>query len=323
MTWVRNKNFIKYIISFVILLMSIWTYSNVAVFAQTAVVTCGSPTVTLVSPRHTFKWSCNAAVSGLRSQGRYTYDLYIRTLDYITNWGSGNGSNITYTTPENRFKVLGPTQGATPADISTANPGIKVSALAKTETTASIDFELHYVTYDADYGGTTYNQPFQTLIHDIDAGNYISNTQPPVTFTVEDVESIIISTPPSATVPTGFNLGQDYDSNTFTATVKANNNWTLQTLLTGNLTYNSYNIPVSSNYFRASGAGFTNLAPAKTQFGTANTYYNVAQGTHTGSSDGINLTSGIDVLMTYTVRTTSLFAPAPYTTTTTLNVTTP
>ena len=213
MTWVRNKNFIKYIISFVILLASVWISSNVTVFAQTAVVTCGTPTVTLVSPRHTFKWTCNAAVSGLKSQGKYTYDMYIRTLNTTTNWASGNGSNITYTTPENRFKVLGPNQGAVPANISTANPGIKVSALAKTATTASVDFELHYVTYDADYGGTTYSQPFQTLIHDIDAGSYFSNDQTPVTFTVEDVESVIISAPPSATVPTGFNLGQDYDSN--------------------------------------------------------------------------------------------------------------
>ena len=105
-------------------------------------------------------------------------------------------------------------------------------------------------------------------------------------------------------------------------TVKANNNWTLQTLLTGDLTIDTYSIPVDSNYFRASGAGFTNFAPTKTQFAAANTYYNIAQGVHTGSSDSMNL-NGVDVLMTYTVRTTSLFTPAPYTTTTTLNVTTP
>lgn len=297
--------------------------------AATIVGSCGIVSSSTVWPRKTFTATCSVTADSLNTGS--TYKIGIFTSNYTTTKVSGNGSNLDYENPEHRFKVNGPDQAGTPANITTSSNGSKSTPI-KTGITGvtnySTNFDISYITYEADVGDTTYQQPFILGLY---IGNGSSATSTPINmdFTIERIQhSITTSAPPTANVSVvnAITPNAEQDSNTFTVNVKANSTWLLKTQLSGNLLSGGDTIPVSSEYFRATGSGFSNLASTKTQFATAGIDYNVAQNSAgvytTGSSDGISLnTLGVQVI--YTHKTTSIFSPNSYTTNTTLLLNSP
>ena len=340
-----NK-FITVVIYFFIIFIA--NNNQCLAYGESVSVSCGSVSAVTSWPRNIFKASCTAVVTGISSGT--TYKLGIYTSNYTTTKiGSGHGSNLSYNSPVDssdflhpngtyRFQVDGPKQGrsgTTSVNITTnsGKNGVTVFQDQFSGVTAkTVDFDLYYRTYEADYGGTEYNQNFIVGLYGGRNGGLILSSSPasPLDFTIANKNYLAVSGPLSNTLSSSdifpFNSLNDIDSNTITISVKANNTWRLQTLLAGNLISGSNNIPVSSNYFRATGSGFSNLASSKTQFANANNYYNIAQNTSgvytTGTSDHINLSS-INISIIYNVRTTSIFSSGAYTNTTTFNLLSP
>jgi hypothetical protein len=284
-------------------------------------------------PVQTFKISCTATATGLSTGATYKMGIY--TTNYTTAKTGGNppSGDITYNSnpPGHRFKVVGPAQGGTPANITT-NSGRNNATMFRTGiryvSSITVPFDLYYTTYEADYGGTSYSQPFRVRIYTNSALVATSpNPADTLTFTIVNRSDLTISMPPTVNLPQGlvFTSGQDQDSNTITVSVYANNTWLLQTMLTGDLISGSNTIPVTSNYFRASGSGFINNALQKTQFAT--TYKNVAQNSagiyRTGISANQQSLTSVNVSVTYNLRTINFFNAGTYTTPTTFRITCP
>lgn len=270
-------------------------------------LSCGVPSPTAAWPRNTFTTTCTMNVT---MGGDTDLKIGVYTGDYTTTKNSGNGSNITYTSPEHRFKALGPKQAGTPANITTGDTGGTSTIVRDSITTdqTGISVDLKYTTYEADYGGTEYTQPFTfALYRDNNAAIDTSGSQ--MTFTIENKQYIHVTTDPTITL-TGssqvFSINQYFDSNTMTAEVRANNTWKLRTELLGVPTDGGKTIPKTSTYFKASGSGFENLATTRTQFADINTYYDVAQNTdgtnRTGTTDNINL-DPVNVVVTNSLKT--------------------
>lgn len=323
---------IKFIVIAIAFVGSFVLNSNKSMAAVAISASCGAMTAqTPAWPVQTFKASCSATATGLTAGTTYKMGIY--TSNYTTTKVSGNGSNITYNSnpPGHRFKVDGPEQGGTPANITTSsgrNSATKFRTGISGVTEITVPFDVYYTTYEGDYGDTAYRQPFLVRIYTNSATAATSATTN-LDFTLVNRSYFTVSAPPSINLVSGlvFASNQDQDSNTMTVSVYANNTWTLQTLLAGNLISGSYNIPVTSNYFRASGAGFSNLASSKTQFAVANTYYNIAQNSagvyRTGiAADKMYLTP-VNISVIYNIRTTSAFTAGTYSNTTTFDFTSP
>ncbi|OGI00653.1 MAG: hypothetical protein A2Y25_06885 [Candidatus Melainabacteria bacterium GWF2_37_15] len=320
---------------------------NKPVFAEIISVTCGSATSSTNWPRKTFKYSCTATASELLTSTRYKIGVY--TSNYTTTkTGTGNGSNLTYndfsdtTDPAHpngtyRFQADGPAQGRTGTssiNITTDSQKNKVTIIQDdfTHVTSQIvNFDVYYRTYERDCGDTDYNQGLIVGLYGNTSGNMITSGTlgSPLAFTTENKYYLSISAPPTVNITTSypvFDLNNYYDSNTFTVNVKSNSTWKLQTKLNSGLSSGGNSIPAASNYFRASGSGFNNLAPGRTQFATANTYYDVAQNSAgvytTGTSDNINLAPAA-VSVTYSLKITDIFNTGTYTTTNLINLVTP
>ena len=294
--------------------------------AESLTFTCGSGTPTSNWPRNTFSYSCSISASKLKTDT--TYDIGVYTGSYTTSKTGGNGSDITYTSPEHRLKVDGPDQGGTFENVTTNSSQATITMIKSgiTGVTSYSDtLTFTYVTYEADFGDTDYSQSVTAILFGPASGNKSDNDN--LTFTIEDRYLIVASASPSVTLTPSdvYTADQDFDSNTFTFTITANNTWLLETQIS-DLDSASDTIQESSNYFRATGTGFNNLAASKTNFVRSNTYYDIAENSSgvytTGTSNNISLNS-LYVAVIYNLRTTDFFSKGIYTTTAYFNLNTP
>lgn len=250
--------------------------------------------------------------------------------DYTTTRNSGNGTDITLTAPEHRFKADGPLQAGTPENITTSNLGGTVTVVQNNinSDVSGLSVELEYTTYEADYGDTNYTQNFTFAVYR-DNGAAVDTASSSISFTIENRQTLTVSTNPTVSLTSSadiFSSNQYFDSNNITISVKANNTWKLDIKVAANLTDGGKTIPITSTTFRCSGAGFDNLAASRTQFAVADTYYGAAQnnnGTNrTGTSDNISL-DAVDVTATYSAQTTALFDQGNYSAVSTFQLTSP
>lgn len=324
-----TENSLRFFVATIFCLMILGITSSSVLAAPTLTnLSCGAVSATASWPRNTFKTTCTMDITVDGETGLFV-GAYVG--DYITTKNSGNGSNITLTGPEHRLNVDGPLQGGTPANVTTSNTGAAVTQVQNgiNVDVSGLTVDVEYTTYEADLGDTNYTQNFTFAVYR-DGTAAVSTQASSMTFTIANKQYIAVSAAPSVTLTSSseiFSVDQYYDSNNITVSVKANNTWKLQAKVAGNLSDGgTKTIPITSTYFSCSGAGFNNLAAARTQFAVADTYYDAAQETggdfSTGTSDNISLDAK-NVTTTYSLKTTSTFEKAIYTSDTTFNLISP
>lgn len=328
--YIRSNLFFAVVMSLLAII-----FSNNVVFCQSITsFTCLGPVATPAWPRNNFINNCTIVIN---RAGRVGLKVGVYATSYNTTKVSGNGPTpLDYRqpeTPDYRFKADGPLQGGTPANITTNATVATGITLVKnninTDGDANFSFNINYRTYEADYGDTNYTQVYRVRVFRSTDVTAATTANQSYNFQIANKQYITVSAPPDVTLSNSaqvFTLGQYYDSNSLTVAVKANNTWKLQLKLAGDPTDATKTIPVASNYFYCSGAGFINLAPTRTSFALANTYYDAAQNNagvyRTGTADNINLSS-VNVTTLLSLRTTNVFDRGNYLTTATFNVISP
>jgi len=292
-------------------------------------LSCTSPSAVPNWPRNVFIAACSANITGVAKNDNLSLGIY--TSNYNTTKVAGNGSTIDYRQPESpiyRFRVIGPLQGGLPANITTLATRTSVTMVANNITTnATVDFDILYTTYEADYGGTQYSQPFNVGLYS--TGSLPINIKnSSLSFVIENRSDVSVSGPliVQMTPDKVFTFNNTFESNPVTVTVKSNNIWKLQVNLLNDLIFEGNILPVSSNYFQASGTGFTNLSSSPVQFVLTNTYYDAAQSStgvyRTGTTDNINL-NPLNMILKYSFKNTALFKSGLYASDTVFNLVSP
>lgn len=307
---------------FAVLFLSVLLYlvSGMFYYASAASITgvsCPAPSATASWPRNTFNTTCSVTVD---ITGETNVKIGIRTANTTTTKLSGNGSNLNYTTPEQRFTANSVNVGTTVADVYT-----------NISSSGDYNVPLAYITYEADYGDTNYQQDFTFVLRRSSDSAELGTSASSITFTIANKQYVSVSASPTVTL-TGssqvFSTDQYYDAaSAVTISVKANNTWKVQSKLAGNLISGGSNIPATSMYYKCTAnAGFDCLYTTRTQYAAADTYYDIAQENSgdysTGTSDSINLDAK-NVEFTTTLKTTATFDKGDYTTTGTFKVTSP
>jgi len=280
-------------------------------------------------PRNVFIATCSANITGVAKNDSLSLGIY--TSNYNTTKVSGNGPTIDFRQPESpvyRFRANGPLQGGSPANITTLATRTSVTMLANTITVnKTVDFDILYTTYEADYGGTQYSQPFNVGLYS--TGSLPINIKnSALSFIIENVNNVSVSGPLNVqmTPDKVFTFNNIFESNPVTVTIKTNNIWKLQANLLNDLISEGNIIPVGSNYFQISGTGFTNLSATPVQFVLTNTFYDAAQSSpsvyRTGTSDNISL-NPLNLILKYSFKNTALFKSGIYTADTVFNLVSP
>jgi len=287
------------------------------------------PDGTTLAPMHTLRYNCSVNVSGTAGD---TYTLGVFVPTYTTSWVSGNGSSFDYTATDPlryRFRADGPYQNGNSANITTMDRGSNVTLLDNAITTdKTYYFDLLYDTYEADFGDTSYSQPFTLGLYktgDLPAISVDSS----LAFTIADYLHIYKYTSPTVSVTPGlgyFAKNTYYEADQILIDIAVNNQWAFKVALSGNLSSGSDTASVADIFFKCSGSGFVNLATDFTQFVEANYYYSCAQNAvgeyTTGSTDGKSLNRK-QIQIIYGFKNSEVYVPGSYTTTANYKLTTP
>lgn len=307
-----SKLILKCLLSLILILIGQKVYA-----ASITGVSCSAPSASTSWPRNTFNSSCNVSVD---ITGESNVKIGIKTTNTSTAKLSGNGNNLDYTSPEQRFKSEGMSVSTSPSYVAT-----------NITSSGSSSIGVSYITYEADYGDTQYQQDFTFGLYRTSDNAELSTYSTSITFTIANKQYIMISTAPTISL-TGsaqvYSDNQFYDANSFTATVKANNTWKLQTKLVDLPTDGPNNIPISSIYYKcdSDALNYDCLYTSRTQVGSENTFYDLAQNNNgdyfTGTSDNINL-SGKNITVTYSLKTSEAFLKGNFSTENILRVISP
>ena len=287
---------------------------------------CITPTITSLScstdsgeasptwPRNVFTETCNITIN---RDGETNLKIGVFTNDYVTTKGSGHGSTIYYDvgadphSPEHRFKTN------ESSNITTSNTGGSVAIVKSginTDGDATFTFYLKYTTYEADYGQTTYSQPFIVAVYR-DNNAATDTMSDSMEFAIVNKAYISSSGGPViglANSQAVFSNGSYYENTqNRTVTVKSNNSWRLYAKILDSLP--SDGVQSIPTYFHCSGSGFLNKTSPpppnsnRTEFTAYNTNYQAAENNtgeyRTGTTDYINL-DGVGVIFTYALKTT-------------------
>lgn len=269
----------------------------------------------------TYTRSCTVNVT---ANGNSNIKVGVYSGSSTTNYRSGHGSNINYTTLS-RFKVTGGDVTLQNIPSSGASSPLFIKTGISSDTNFSVSF--YYKTYEADYGGTEYYQDFSVELYDSGSNEYsppavVNDSIDPIN--IDSISYITSTGTPSGTftaneaLKLGGTGSKTFDACTISA--YANNTWSLKAKFGRLPTNGTETIPVSKVYYQCGGTGFVCVPSNPTFANVALTDYEIAHNDTnyptdytTGSSDGMSLSSKT-VSVTYKVITdTNLYTKGDYT----------